>query len=387
MKIKVIAPQRARADELAKSIVGATPGAEILSAPSVAGGLLTAVNGSRPNLLVLEGVDASTLDALSQLQLTNPDVDAIIISDQQTPQFLMAAMKAGVREVLPSPVDNNALWAAVQRIARKRGAAQTPVKHGQVLAFMSCKGGNGSSFLAANLAHILAHRGEQTVGLLDFDLQFGDSLLMLTDQRATSDVAELSQHLARLDGSLLRASMVAVSPTLSVLPAPADLTRALEVKAPHVEAIIKQARQCFDFVVVDVSRSIDAVSLKVLDMADQIFPVLQLTLPNIRDAKRVRDLFRSLDYPAHKLHWVVNRYQKGGEITLESFEQALGAKDSFTVPNHHASVIDSVNRGIPIDTAARNNPIAKALHQLAQRIAPLEPARKERWLSSMFGGH
>ncbi len=387
MKIKVIAPQRARADELAKSLVGATPGAEILSAPSVAGGLLTAVNGSRPNLLVLEGIDGSTLDALSQLQLTNPDVDAIIISDQQTPQFLMAAMKAGVREVLPSPVDNNALWAAVQRIARKRGATQAPVKHGQVLAFMSCKGGNGSSFLAANLAHILAHRGEQTVGLLDFDLQFGDSLLMLTDQRATSDVAELSQHLARLDTSLLRASMVAISPTLSVLPAPADLTQALEVKANHVEAIIKQARQAFDFVVVDVSRSIDAVSLKVLDMADQIFPVLQLTLPNIRDAKRVRDLFRSLDYPAHKVHWVINRYQKGGDITLESFEQALGAKDSFTVPNHHASVIDSVNRGIPIDTAARNSPIAKALHQLAQRIAPLEAATKQRWLSSMFGGH
>jgi pilus assembly protein CpaE len=181
MKIKVIAPERARADELAKSLVGATPGAEILSAPSVAGGLLTAVNGSRPNLLVLEGIDGSTLDALSQLQLTNPDVDAIIISDQQTPQFLMAAMKAGVREVLPSPVDNHALWAAVQRIARKRGATQAPVKHGQVLAFMSCKGGNGSSFLAANLAHVLARRGAQTVGLLDFDLQFGDSLLMLTD--------------------------------------------------------------------------------------------------------------------------------------------------------------------------------------------------------------
>jgi pilus assembly protein CpaE len=387
MKIKVIAPQRARADELAKSIVGAAPGSEVLSAPAVEGGLLTAVNGSRPNLLVLEGVDGTTLDALTQLSLSNPDVDAIIISSEQSPQFLMAAMQAGVREVLPSPVDNAALRAAVQRIARKRGVAHTPAKHGQVLAFMSCKGGNGSSFLAANLAHILAHRGEHTVGVLDFDLQFGDSLLMLTDQRATSDVAEVSQHLARLDTSLLRASMVAVSPTLAVLPAPANLTAALEVKAPQVEAIIKQARQTFDFVVVDVSRSIDAVSLKVLDMADFIFPVVQLTLPNLRDAKRVRDLFRSLDYPAQKIHWVINRYQKSGDITLEAFEQALGTKDSITIPNHHASVIDSVNRGIPIDTAARNSPIAKALHQLAQRIAPLEPVRKERWLSSMFGGH
>ena len=45
-----------------------------------------------------------------------------------------------------------------------------------------------------------------------------------------------------------------VSGTLSVLAAPEDLSQALEVKAAHVEAIIKQARQMFDFVVLDVGR-------------------------------------------------------------------------------------------------------------------------------------
>lgn len=386
MKIKVIAQQRSRADELAKSISGNAPGTEVLAAQSQSGELLTAVNGSRPNLLVIDEVDAPTLEELTRLSQVHPEVDSIIISREQSPQFLMAAMRAGVREVLPSPVDPYALAAAVQRIARKHGSAMSNGKNGRVFAFVSCKGGNGGSFLAANLAHTLAQRPNVTVGLLDFDLQFGDCLLMLTDQRASSDVAEVAANVDRLDASLLKAAMVSVTPQLFVLPAPSDLSSALDVKAEHIEAITRQARQLFDFVVLDVSRSIDAVTLKALDLADQIFPVMQLTLPNVRDAKRLRDLFRSLEYPSHKLRWVINRFQKGTEITLESFEQALAAKNTIVIPNHHASVAASVNQGIPIEKAGRNNSVARALQAMADDIAPPETARKEGWLASMFGG-
>jgi pilus assembly protein CpaE len=389
MKIKVISPLRERADVLAKSVSDAAPGSEVLAAQSVGGELLTAVNGSRPQLLVIDEVDGTTLDALTRLSALHPEVDSIIISREQSPEFLLAAMKAGVRDVLPSPVDPLSLTAAVQRIARKRSsvAPVVPGKQGKVFAFMSCKGGNGASFLAANLAHVLAHRGEQTVGLLDLDLQYGDCLLMLTDQRAKSDVAEVADQINRIDASLLQAAMVQVSPQLWVLAAPADLSQALGITAQHVETIVRQARQMFDYVVIDVSRSIDAVTLKALDMADMIFPVVQLNLPNVRDAKRLRTLFRSLEYPMHKLSWVVNRYQKTSEITLESFEQTLGVKDSILIPNHHQSVSASVNQGVAIEKAGRANPVAKALQNMAQTVAPVEAQRKEGWLASMFRTH
>lgn len=390
MKIKVISPQRERADALAKAVSSAAPGSEVLAAQSVGGELLSAVNGSRPNLLVIDEVDSTTLEALMHLSAQHPEVDSIIISREQTPEFLLAAMKAGVRDVLPSPVDDLSLTAAVQRIARKRSntpAAVPAGKQGKVFAFMSCKGGNGASFLAANLAHVLANRGEQTVGLLDFDLQYGDCLLMLTDQRAKSDVAEVADQINRIDASLLQAAMVQVGPNLSVLAAPADLSNALGITPQHIETIVRHARQMFDYVVIDVSRSIDAVTLKALDMADMIFPVVQLNLPNVRDAKRLRTLFRSLEYPVHKVSWVVNRYQKTSEITLDSFEQTLGVKGSILVPNHHASVTASVNQGVPIEKAGRANPVAKALLQMAQTVAPVEAQRKDGWLASMFRTH
>jgi len=289
-----------------------------------------------------------------------------------------------VREVLPPALNATALQAAVRRVAHKRAPALAAAQ-GEVLAFMACKGGSGASFIAANIAHILSTQSERKVALIDLDLQFGNALLLLSDQHAVTDVAEVARSIGRLDADLLRASMVQVSGNLSVLAAPEDLSQALEVKAAHVEAIIKEARQVFDYVVLDVGRSIDTVSLKALDLATHVLPVLQLSLPQIRDAKRLRALFRSLEYAPEKIHWVVNRHQKGGEIDLESMEQTLGVKALTTIPNHFKGVNASVNQGIPIDRLAPGNPVARALGDLARKVAPLQGgARKDRWLASMF---
>ncbi len=386
MRVKVVSPSQERAQQVAAIVRDSGAGFDVLSAASPMSELSEAVNGSRPSLLVLDGVDANALDTIGEFTQSRPDVDMIVISSEQSPAFLMKAMQVGVREVLPPPIDKASLQAAVQRVARKRQPLQAPPEEGRLLVFMSCKGGSGATFLAANLAHVLSMRDGHSVGLIDLDLQFGDALLMLSDRGAASDVAEVANSIARLDAALLRAAMVQVSPTLNVLPAPKDLTQALEVQAEHVEAILKQARQLFDYVIVDIGRAINAVSLRTLDAADYIFPVLQQSVPNVRDAKRVRDLFLSLGYPAQKIRWLVNRHQKNSEITLDSIAQALGSQNITTVPNHFSSVSASVNQGVPIDQLSRGNPVSRALLGLAHQLAPIHgKGRKEGWLNTLFG--
>lgn len=387
MKVKVVSPNAERAEHVAQMVRAADPELEVLAATTAAGGMPVTINGNRPGLVILDNVDAGGLDAIGRLTHAHPDIETIVISAEQSPAFLMKAMQVGVREVLPPTLHAHALKAALQRVTRKRKPA-APAQLGEVFVFMACKGGSGASFLAANLAHALSTRDGRTVALLDLDLQFGDALLMLGDQRAGSDVAEVARGIARLDAELLRTAMVSMSTTLAVLSSPQELSQALEVKASHVEAIIKQARQMFDFVVIDVGRSIDAVSLQALDQATRIFPVLQLSLPQVRDAKRLHALFRSLDYPAQRIHWIVNRYQKAGDITLESLEQSLGVKDVTTIPNHFSVVNASVNQGVPIDKLSRKSPVARALHELARSAAPaIDGKRDSGWLSSLFGGN
>jgi pilus assembly protein CpaE len=384
MKIKVVSASATRAEQVAQ-LIRETGGA--LDISTVTGTVKTLppfINGSRPSLLVVDGADAGELEALGVLAHVHPELETIVISAEQSPAFLLRAMQMGVREVLPPALNATALQAAVRRVAHKRAPALAAAQ-GEVLAFMACKGGSGASFIAANIAHILSTQGERKVALIDLDLQFGNALLLLSDQRAVNDVAEVARSIGRLDADLLRASMVQVSGNLSVLAAPEDLSQALEVKAAHVEAIIKQARQVFDYVVLDVGRSMDTVSLKALDLATHVFPVLQLSLPQIRDARRLRALFRSLEYAPEKIHWIVNRHQKGGEIDLDAMEQTLDVKGLTTIPNHFKGVNASVNQGIPIDRLAPGNPVARALADLAKKVAPLQGgAKKDGWLASMF---
>jgi pilus assembly protein CpaE len=171
-----------------------------------------------------------------------------------------------------------------------------------------------------------------------------------------------------------------------VLAAPEDPAQASDVAPEHVRAIIHQARSMFEIVVIDAGRSLNTVTLQALDLADRVFAVLQLTLPFIRDGKRLRDVFRSLDYPARKINWVVNRYEKNSQITLDDLKKTLAIDELTTLPNQYDVVAASVNQGVPVATVAPTSPISRALRDWAQSIAPQPDKPRSRWLSSLFRG-
>jgi pilus assembly protein CpaE len=296
-------------------------------------------------------------------------------------------MRVGVREVLPAPTRADAVLAAVQRQARKRpAAAALPQPNAEVLAFVSCKGGSGATFTAANLAYVLAAGGQRRVALIDMNLQFGDALLFLSSEQPGSNVADLARNIQRLDSDLLLSAMVSVAPGLHVLAAPEDPAQASDVLPEHVRAIVELARSLFDIVVIDTGRALSAVTLQALDMSTHVYAVLQLTLPFIRDGKRLRDVFRSLDYPEKKIHWVVNRYEKNSQITLDDLKKTLGITDTITLPNQYEVVAASVNQGVPVAKAAPHSAVARALRDWASSIAPAADKPRSRWLSVLFRG-
>jgi pilus assembly protein CpaE len=337
-----------------------------------------------PDLLVINGALAEEggLDTLERLGHLHPETAFIVVSDNQSPDFLLRAMRAGVREVVPCPIVDEQFLAAVARI-RKRGISTGA--DGKVLAFISCKGGAGSTFIATNFGYALAGSEDRKVAFVDLNLQFGDAALFVAEHRPATDLAQLSREIHRLDASLLAASMLSVLPNYSVLAAPEDPAHAIDVKAQHVEIILKLARKHYDFVIVDLGRSLDAVSLQALDMADMIFPVLQVTLPFIRDGKRLLGVLRSLGYPKSKINLIVNRYEKGGEITLEDLETSTGASVYKTIPNSYKAVATSVNQGVSIIKLARNDPVSKSLNELVLSVSPATARAESGWLSKMLG--
>jgi pilus assembly protein CpaE len=329
---------------------------------------------SAPDVLVADLGDGLAPDALLPLHACG-GVPVLVLSTRRDADFLLAAMRAGVREVLPLSPDGQQLRAALERVAGMRRVQRNA--QGKLLAFVSCKGGSGATFLAANLAYALAMEGSRTA-LLDFNLQFGDALLFLSDRAPVRTLADLARAHERLDATFLAASMTEVGP-LSVLAAAQDPAQAADILPAHLASVLALAQSRYDHVVVDVGRSLDARSLRALDQADVIYPVLQITLPFIRDGRRLLDVFSGLGYGAERISPVVNRHERRGDISIGEVEQTLGMAVARTIPNHYAAAAASVNQGVPIIRLAGRSPVSRALREWRSEFVEAPVARR-RWM-------
>lgn len=334
-------------------------------------------------VLAQDRLDGADTERLERLGYAMPNTAIILVSSQQTPEFLLQAMRAGVREVVPAPSAAATLYPALRRIAEKRESRANA--GGKVLAFVSCKGGSGATFLATNLGYALAALENKKVCLLDLNLQFGDATLFVSEHKPVATLADVCKQIHRIDPTFLAGSMVSVTPNFSVLAAPEDPSHSEDVKPEHIDTLLKLARRHYDFVLLDIGRTLDAVSVRALDQADMIYPILQTTLPYIRDGKRLLGVFNSLDYPHDKISLIVNRHHKAGQIRLTDLEGAYGTRIHHTMPNHYEAAAASVNQGVPILKLDPASPLSKAIGEMARELAgPVETETRPGWLSKLF---
>ena len=323
----------------------------------------------QPDLMVVEGMccDPAELTQVEYITTHHPQVAVILLCATQTPEFLINAMRAGVREVLPSPASSEALQAAVNRIATKLGAGAARTQ-GKIFAFLSCKGGSGATFLATNLACQLAQT--KSVLLIDLNLQFGDALSFVHDGKPALTLADVARDIRRMDASFLAASTVRIMPNFSLLAAPEDPAQAMEIKPEHIEAILNLAVTRYDFILLDMPRNLDTLAIRALDRANRIFPVMQAGLPSIRNAARLLSVFRSLNYAPEKIEVIVNRHERSGDIGLDDIRRTLGDISLHAVPNSYKEVTASVNQGSPLMELARSNSVTRNLAEFALSLNP-----------------
>jgi pilus assembly protein CpaE len=367
MKITVISPNPAHLQE-----VGRVLEAKGHSASLFEGGksrMREIAETEHPDLMLVDGIccDPHELVQVEYVTTHFPATAVVLLCSTHTPDFLINSMRAGVREVLPSPVPAAALEAAVQRVATKM--AGVPVKRGgKIIAFMPCKGGSGATFLATNLGWQLAQ--SHSVLLVDLNLQFGDALSFVYDGKPSSTLWDVAKDIARLDGALLAASTVKVTPNYSILAAPDDLAHAMEVKPEHIDRILEVAAAQYDFVVLDVGRMLDTIAIKALDKAWRVFPVMQNSLPDVRNAARLLDAFRSLGYASDKVELILNRFEKSADIGIDQVQRSLGSVRVNTIANAWREVSASINHGDPLGKAARSSAVSRQLTEFAQALSP-----------------
>jgi len=140
-------------------------------------------DGELPDVLLIGPLappeEVFTLAA--RLDVQCPGISVVLLADP-TPGTWQAAMRAGIRDLLPATADAVEVRAAVERAgstAAGRRRVLRPVEEtarytGRVITVASPKGGVGKTTVSANLAIGLTAAAPQSTVLVDLDVQFGD---------------------------------------------------------------------------------------------------------------------------------------------------------------------------------------------------------------------
>jgi pilus assembly protein CpaE len=379
-RVTFICSNKAVRDELLAQAPGMR-GVELKAHIGSARTLLTVLQKERPDVVLLDFpvADEQALEQIEAATLQAPSTPVVLVSPDQSLAFLKSAMRAGVRDILPTPITMGTVQRAVDYVQESKSiTSRFPGTGCMVLAFVPVKGGSGATFLATNLAETLAEQHKRVL-VIDLNLYFGDAALYVTDRKPTASVVDMALRAGRLDAMLLESSVLRTQGNVHILPAP-DLPGQLDAVTPDaLDALILQARMEYDFVMLDMSRTLDPVAVKALDLADRIYMTLQLSLPAIQGVKRLATVFNGLGYASSKLSVVVNRFDKGGVIRLEELKRAANVPVKRTLPNSEAAVAASVNQGVPLTKLAPRDPVARALQEWAQELSPVMVKPAKHW--------
>ena len=351
------------------------------------------------DILILDSpLDTSTQERdhdlawLGQCVTRHPLLGVLWLTHDIDPAFLLQAMRSGVREVLPLHPDAAEFTQALNRLRRhaqslspvSRSDQADPGTPGRLIAFVPTKGGCGATFLATNTAYLLAKEMACDTLLIDLDLHGADASYYLSNDDHRNSLLDLTRHTERLDAHLLHSSLHSVIPHLYLLAAPnvSELTSPLT--APQLEQVLQLARQQYGMVLLDIPDALDAISVKALDLADEVVLVMGNTVAHVRNAKRWLVILRSLGYAEAKLRVVLNKIHPGSEVDIALIEGALGIPVSHNLPSDPATALQAINQGLPLMSLNGNSPLVQALRQFITQAWHLSAPKRKSWLERWF---
>ena len=322
----------------------------------------------------------------------HPSLGILLLTDELDPAFLLQAMRSGVREVLhlqPEPTEFaealNRLKRHAQSFSTQGRQASTPSpEQGRLIAFLPTKGGCGATLLAANTAFLLAKEFERDTLLMDLDLHGADASYYLSSDNHRNSLLDLTRHIDRLDAHLLHSSLHPVIPHLFLLAAPDVSELNSPITAHQLEQVLVLARQQYGMVLLDMPNTLDALTLKALDLADDVVLVLGNTVAHVRNTQRWLTMLRSLGYADSKLRLVLNKSYSGSEVDTSNIEGALGLPLRHTFPADPASALEAVNQGLPLASLNAHSPLVQALRDFVAREWRLTAPKRKSWLERWF---
>ncbi|HZK74588.1 MAG TPA: response regulator [Clostridia bacterium] len=293
-------------------------------------------------------------------------VPVLMFSDMGEAHDALAGYAVGADDYLPKPFELAILEAKVQALLRRSGGASGRADRGKVILFAHAKGGVGTTSLAVNTAVLLAAQSSRPVGLLDLDVEFGDSAVYL-NVHPHQTLADLKAAPGTQVDETLFEGFVTESGRVRLVVG-ADLPeRASLVTLPAIQLAIDRLSATCGFVLIDAPASFSERTLTALDTSDLVCLVTSASLPSLKATRGCLDLFDKLGVSAGRVRLILN-YSTSHAMDIDTAASVLGRRPDFVVQRSD-SLDRAANNGRPLVTTDPADPLVADLRKLADAIA------------------
>ena len=328
------------------------------------------VNGS--DVVFLEYQENNPeLDHWIESIVANPKSPAIFLYFKEiSTNNLWKAIRLGAKECFTFPIQAEDFQQAVKRIEARTEVKKGLAKPTQVISFLGCKGGVGTTFLAANLASLLAQEHRGKVLLVDLDLGFGQ-LNYFFDVHPEHTLAEVIENIERLDNNYLQSIFCPIGDNCYLLPAPARLEEAEAINGGHLEKIIGYLKENLGFrwILIDCCHQLDEITMKALEFSEVLVLVTAQSIPAISNAKKMLDILTILELRELEVGVWVNYWDRQLDLTVADVENFLGKTVAGTISCDHKQANFSVNEGKLLVETSPRHPIALDLKLMTEKIS------------------
>src|SRR5262245_31657628 len=315
----------------------------VLEIPVTAGGLNTekwdemaVVNTQLVQLEFIRDPKAN-LKLLQELQQNFPGTPVLAAGELLESGFLIEALRLGVKEVLPKPLTTEAVQLAFARVERQLGPTLQAKEPATIFSFFSCKGGSGSTTISTNFAVSLSKLSKKKILVLDLDLELGDVTGFFGVRSGKVLIQEGGEGSVIDPAKIFRAIATHSKTGIDLLSFSDGVPGKSRSLAAEIRPLLGVLQAEYDYIVVDASSTLNDLVVSVLDFSHLIFLISKCNLPGLRNAQRVLHGFERLGYSASRIRLLVNRYQKGQDVSLKEVEKTPGFQVFWSIPNDYKS--------------------------------------------------
>jgi len=317
----------------------------------------------RPDLIIFDPAlqDISAEEFLLKLRrdLRSTNLPILALSSSHNPGMKEACLKAGCNEYMLKTGEIVATLPEV--IARLLGVKQDEVKEGGCLiVFLSAKGGTGTSSLCANFAMAIHHsKPESSVAVVDMVLPIGSIAPIVGYQGEVNLVSVTELSSAETTGEYFRKHLPDIELwQFQLLAGAPDPERANDLKIARIPEVIKALQKSYDFVAVDLGRSLSRISLPIIQKADLAVLIMSTDQSTITLTKKILDYLHAQGIESRNIFAILNRAVGLEGLTKSEAEKIIGLPIKTAIPymGSNFALANNLNQPIilkyPEDTAS-----------------------------------